>query len=298
MMRFDFVTLRLFIAIADERSLTAAANRENMALAAVSKRISDLESQVGSPLLYRRPRGVELTPAGHALLHHARNVFDQLRHLSADLSEYSEGVRGHVRLHANTSAIIQFLPEDLSRFSTEHPGVKIDLEEKLSTEVIAALKEDLTDIGIFAGHMPSGDLHTFPYRTDQLVLVIPKGHPLAGRDTILLSEASEYDFIGLEQGSSLHQLVTKNARQLGKNLHMRIQVRSFEGILQMIDKGMGVGVLPEKSVHSHLPSLDIDTIALRDAWARRELVIGVKNPDDLSTISKQMLSHLTEKPEL
>nr|WP_300309147.1 LysR family transcriptional regulator [Halomonas sp.] len=294
MMRFDFITLRLFIAIADERSLTAAANRENMALAAVSKRISDLESMVGTPLLYRRPRGVELTPAGHAMLHHARNVFDQLQRLSADLSEYSEGVRGHVRLHANTSAVIQFLPDDLAQFSAEYPGIKIDLEEKLSTEVISAVKDNLTDIGIFSRHIPSDGLQTFSYRTDQLVLVTPQDHPLAGNEAIFLAAATDYDFIGLEQGSSLHQLVSSQARQQQKSLHTRIQVRSFEGILHMIDRGMGIGVLPEKSVRSHLASLNICTVPLKDDWAHRELVVGIKDVDTLSSISKHMFLHLTK----
>ncbi|MGB7757714.1 MAG: LysR family transcriptional regulator, partial [Salinisphaera sp.] len=121
MPRIDLLTLRLFIAIADTGRLTAAAEREHMALAAVSKRISDLEGALDATLLYRRPRGVELTPAGDALLHHARSVLESMERLTADLSEYSAGVRGHVRMHANTSAIIEFLPEDLAAFTRAHP---------------------------------------------------------------------------------------------------------------------------------------------------------------------------------
>ena len=128
MRRIDFVTLKLFVAIADERSLTRAAEREHLALAAVSKRVSDLENQLGIALLYRQPKGVELTPAGHALLHHARNMMDNLEQLNADLSEFSEGVKGHVRIHANTSAVIEFLPEDLASFSRLHPQVKDRLD--------------------------------------------------------------------------------------------------------------------------------------------------------------------------
>jgi len=182
MRRIDFVTLKLFVAIADERSLTRAAEREHLALAAVSKRVSDLENQLGIALLYRQPKGVELTPAGHALLHHARNMMDNLEQLNADLSEFSEGVKGHVRIHANTSAVIEFLPEDLASFSRLHSQVKIDLEERVSSETIRAVREGLTDIGIFAGHVPAEDLQVFTYRHDQLVLVTPREHPLAERD--------------------------------------------------------------------------------------------------------------------
>ncbi|MBC3345120.1 MULTISPECIES: LysR family transcriptional regulator [Pseudomonas] len=292
MRRIDFVTLKLFVAIADERSLTKAAEREHLALAAVSKRVSDLENQLGIALLYRQPKGVELTPAGHALLHHARNMMDNLAQLNADLSEFSEGVKGHVRLHANTSAVIEFLPEDLSAFTRLHPQVKIDLEERVSSEVIRAVREGLTDIGIFAGHVPADELQVFNYRHDRLVLVTPRAHPLAERSRISLHEAVSYDFIGLQQDASLHGLLQQAARHLGTPLRLRIQVRSFEAICRMIHTGMGIGILPELAVRTYLPALDVQVIALDDPWARRELKIAVRSLEALSMTARQMLEHL------
>lgn len=292
MRRIDFVTLKLFVAIADERSLTRAAEREHLALAAVSKRVSDLESQLGIALLYRQPKGVELTPAGHALLHHARHMMDNLEQLNADLSEFSQGVKGHVRIHANTSAVIEFLPEDLAAFARLHPQVKIDLEERVSSETIRAVREGLTDIGIFAGHVPTEELQVFGYRHDQLVLVTPRDHPLAGRSSIALREAVGYDFIGLQQDASLHGLLQHSAHHLGAALRLRIQVRSFEAICRMIHTGMGIGVLPENAVRTYLPALEVRVIPLEDAWARRELKVGVRNLEALSLTARQMLEHL------
>lgn len=292
MRRIDFVTLKLFVAIADERSLTKAAEREHLALAAVSKRVSDLENQLGIALLYRQPKGVELTPAGHALLHHARNMMDNLAQMNADLSEFSEGVKGHVRIHANTSAVIEFLPEDLSAFTRLHPQVKIDLEERVSSEAIRAVREGLTDIGIFAGHVPADELQVFNYRHDRLVLVTPRAHPLAERSRISLHEAVSYDFIGLQQDASLHGLLQQAARHLGTPLRLRIQVRSFEAICRMIDTGMGIGILPELAVRTYLPALDVQVIALDDPWARRELKIAVRSLEALSMTARQMLEHL------
>lgn len=294
MRRFDFTTLRLFVAVADERSLTRAAEREHLALAAVSKRVSDLEQQLGIQLLYRQPKGVELTPAGHALLHHARTVMDNLRKMNADLSEFSAGVKGHVRIHANTSAVIQFLPEDLSSFSRWHPAVKIDLEERVSADTLRALREGLTDIGIFAGHLPADDLQVYPYRRDQLVLVTPRDHPLASRDSLQLREASGCDFIGLQQDASLHGLLEQVALEQDIPLRLRIQVRSFEAICRMIHTGMGVGILPAQVVRNYLPALDVATVPLAEAWASRELKIGVRDPDALSVTARQLLEHLVQ----
>ncbi|TBU88844.1 LysR family transcriptional regulator [Phytopseudomonas dryadis] len=291
-MRVDFLTLKLFVAIADERSLTRAAEREHLALAAVSKRISDLEAHLRIPLLYRQPKGVALTPAGDALLHHARNLLDNIQHMQADLSEFSEGINGHVRIHANTSAVIAFLPEDLSAFAAQHPQIRIDLEERVSSDIIHAVGEGLTDIGIFAGHVAAEGLQLFPYRSDRLVLVVPRAHPLAGRDSVALSETVGYDYIALQKEASLHSLITQAAQQMGAHLRVRIQVRSFEAICRLIHTGMGIGILPQQAVGTYLPHMGVKAIALSDDWAQRELNIGVRQYDALSLIARQMVDHL------
>lgn len=294
MRRFDFVTLKLFISVADEGRLTAAAEREHLALAAVSKRISDLEALVGTTLLYRRPRGVELTPAGQAFLHHARRILDNIERLHAELSEYGEGVRGHVRIHSNTSAIIAFLPQDLSAFSRLYPEIKIDLQERVSSEIIAAVRDGLTDIGIFAGHVPAPDLQQLSYRHDRLVLMTPIDHPLAERESIAFNEALAFDFIGLQQDASLQSLLNEQANLAGKALRMRIQVRSFDAICRMIHHGMGVGVLPEQTIYRDLGDLQLKSIPLSDPWAQRELVIGMRRYASLHVTARHLVDHLTQ----
>ncbi|CAO1668436.1 MULTISPECIES: LysR family transcriptional regulator [Halomonadaceae] len=295
MRRFDFVTLKLFISVADEGRLTAAAEREHLALAAVSKRISDLEALVGTTLLYRRPRGVELTPAGQAFLHHARRILDNIERLHAELSEYGEGVRGHVRIHSNTSAIIAFLPQDLSAFSRLYPEIKIDLQERVSSEIIAAVRDGLTDIGIFAGHVAAPDLQQLSYRHDRLVLMTPIDHPLAERESIAFNEALAFDFIGLQQDASLQSLLNEQANLAGKALRMRIQVRSFDAICRMIHHGMGVGVLPEQTIYRDLGDLQLKSIPLSDPWAQRELVIGMRRYASLHVTARHLVDHLTQK---
>ncbi|MES1924503.1 LysR family transcriptional regulator [Salinisphaera sp. T31B1] len=293
MYRIDLTTLRLFVAVAAEHSLTAAAEREHMALAAVSKRIRDLEIRLDAELLYRRPRGVELTPAGDALLHHARGVLEAMHELQADLSEYSRGVRGHVRMYANTSSIIEFLPADLAAFSRRHPEVKIDLQERISSEVVQAVREGRTDIGLFAGRQAVEDLDVRPYRCDRLVLVTPSDHPLARREAVSLEQAVAYDFIGLQQDASLHQMIVTAARDAGLPLRMRVQVRSFEGICRMIGFGMGVGVLPDKAFDTLGPRLGLSIVPLSDVWATRQLWLAVRDINSLSVLAREMVDHLT-----
>jgi DNA-binding transcriptional LysR family regulator len=290
--RIDFVTLKLFVAIADEASLTKAAAREHLALAAVSKRISDLEMQIGSTLLYRIPKGVSLTPAGHALLHHARNLLSDVERLNADLSEFSKGVKGHIRIHANTSSIIEFLPQDLYQFQQLNPQIKIDIEEQVSTQIVRAVREGLTDIGLYAGHIDTEDLQTYSYRWDRLVLVVPREHPLAQRTSVSLKDTAGFDFIGLQQDASLHSLIQQSAHELSSPMRIRIQVRSFEAISRMIDTGMGIGILPEGAVRLYQSNLNIVTVPINDDWAHRELKLCVRDYNALSVIARQMVDHL------
>ncbi|GHC24110.1 GntR family transcriptional regulator [Kushneria pakistanensis] len=292
MKRLDFVTLRLFVAIADEHSLTRAASREHLALAAVSKRISDLERQLGISLLYRRPRGIELTAAGHAFLHHARLMLENLSRLDADMSEYRIGIKGHVRLHANTSSVIEFLPDDLGEFMDRFPQIRIDMKERLSHEIVTAVRDGLADVGLYAGHVPAEGLDARLWRRDRLVLVVPQGHPLAGAPSAALEQALDNDFIGLEQDASLQALLQDGARRFDRPLRMRIQVRSFEGICRMIDRGMGIGVLPWRAVSARHHGLSLVAIPLTDEWALRELHLVMRDYQGLPVIARQLVDHL------
>ena len=109
-MQFDLTDLRLFVRAADEGALTRAALRQHLSLAAASARIKALEEQAGVALFHREARGVRLTPAGDAFLHHARGVLRQAEQLRAELQEYGGGLRGHLRVYANTTAVMDFLP--------------------------------------------------------------------------------------------------------------------------------------------------------------------------------------------
>jgi DNA-binding transcriptional LysR family regulator len=293
MIKFDFVTLKIFITISEVGSLSSAAEREHIAIAAISKRISDLEATAGTKLLYRRSRGVELTPAGHAFLHHARKILDDVFKLDAELSEYELGIKGHIRLHSNTSSIIAFLPQDLSSFSRKYPHIKIDLQERTSAEIISAVRDGMADIGVFAGHVNTHDLQIIPYKYDRLVLVVPQDHPVARYKSVCFNDINSLDFIGLQQNTSLHSLLYDQANKKGKILKMRIQVRSFDAICRMIHHGMGVGILPEKTIYEELKELKLKTLPLTDRWARIELVVGIRNYDTLSVTAKFFIDHLT-----
>jgi DNA-binding transcriptional LysR family regulator len=289
---FDLQSLRVFLQVALSGSLTKAADKSHMTLSALSKRIAELERTADCALFIRHPRGLELTPAGTELVHHARAVLDSVNRMAHAMGDFAIGVRGHVRIWANTSSITQFLPLDLAAFVREQPLIRISLEEKLSEQVIAAVAGGEADLGIFADNVPSQGLEKYLYRRDHLVLLVPSDHPLAALDEIAFSETLDYDFVGLNQGSSLLQRLNEAAAMLDKPLRLRIQVSSFDAICRMIEAGLGIGVLPDGAVRAG--NTGLRAVRLTDPWARRSLWLGVRASASLVPEAVKLLDHLRQ----
>ncbi len=184
MWQTDQISLRLFIAVCEKGTIARAAEREFIAPSAVSKRLADLKTLVDTALLSRSQRGVRPTTAGEALLKHARLIMRGRERLQAELSEYAAGSRGHVRVLANVSSMVEFLPEALSRFLEANPGVRVDVEERTSVDILRGLEESAADIGISRDFISTRELDVTTYRSDHLALVVPKDHPLAGEPAI------------------------------------------------------------------------------------------------------------------
>jgi DNA-binding transcriptional LysR family regulator len=297
--RIDLTSLQLFVAVCELGSIGKTAEREFIAASAVSKRLSDLEATLETPLLYRHTRGVDLTPAGESLLHHARSVLFSLEKMQAELSEYADGVRGHVRIHASISAIVQFLPEDLGHFVKDHPQVKVDLEEHLSTEVIRAVQEGTADLGICNTGVsgPGHELQTLPYREDQLVLIVPRGHALARRKAVPFEAALDCDHVGLHSNSSIYLAMRDAAAAAGRTIKLRIHVTGLDAMCRMIHNGLGVGVMPRRAFELMHGVGDLESVRLTDAWARRSIELVARDFSTLPVTARLLVDHLTAQAE-
>lgn len=294
--RIDLTSLQLFVAVCELGSIGRAAERECLAASAVSKRLSDLEATLDTPLLYRHTRGVRLTPAGESLLHHARTVLFSLEKMQAELSEYADGVRGHVRVHASISAIVQFLPEDLGRFTREHPQVKIDLQEHLSAEIVRAVHEGAADLGICNAASAGGhELQVLPYRHDELVLVVPRAHPLAGREAVAFGDTLDFDHVGLHSNSSILLALREAAASAGRALRLRIQVTGLDAMCRMIHNGLGIGVMPLRAFELMRGVGDLASVRLTDAWTPRAISLVARDFSTLPVTARLLVGHLRQR---
>jgi DNA-binding transcriptional LysR family regulator len=290
-MRFDFTDLNLFRHIVEAGSITHGAERSNLALAAASTRIRKMELGFGTELLVRGRAGVTPTQAGRTLLQHARGILAQSEKLQEDLSPYARGLAGQVRVLSNTNALTEFLPETLSSFLTSYPDISVDLEERLSDEIVGLIAEGTGDIGIVAGTVDLGGLNTFPYRSDRFVLVVPRGHPLAGRDRIGFAEVLDYDMVGLDRASAIQRFLAEKASRAGRALRLRVQLRSFDAICRLVECNVGVGIVPETTVKRAARTMAIAAVRLTDPWALRELHICVRDINALPPYARQLVDH-------
>jgi len=293
-MQFDLTDLRLYVLVAEELNLTRAAGRQHLSLAAASARIKALEEQAGQPLLVREARGVRLTAPGEAFLHHARGILRQARQLRFDLQEYGGGLRGHLRVFANTTAVSDFLPEILPAYLAAHPRISIDLQEKPNAEIAAGVLDGRADIGIVAGDVDTLGLQKVHFSTDRLVLVTRRGHPLARRRSVGFAETLAEDHVGMHQGSTLQGFLAGVTERLGKPLKLRIQLSSFDAMCRMIGAGVGIGIVPESVALRNREGMKLSVVRLADAWSVRERYVLARDQARLPPYAQDLLDVLVK----
>ena len=288
-MQFDLTDLRLFVLSAEESNLTRAANPVWKNRLAGWARIKALEAQTGLPLFYREARGVRLTPPGEAFLHHARGVLRQTEQLRRDLQEYTGGLRGHVRVFANTTAVTDFLPEILPGFLSANPNVNVDLQEKPNPEIARGVLDGRADIGIVAGQVDTLGLQAHHFSTDRLVLVTSSSHRFASRQRITFAETLDDDAVGMHQGSTLQTFLAQITDKLGKPLKLRVQLSSFDAMCRMIGAGVGVGIVPESAARRNQHSMSLALIELLDDWSVRERYVLVREREALPAYAQSLV---------
>ena len=291
--RFDLIDLRLFVHVAEAGSITHGAVRANMTLASASERISAMEDALSAPLLERKRRGVQLTSAGRVLLHHAWVVTQQLEQMRGDLANFGKGLRGHVRLLSNIGSM-EFLPAPLAAFLSAHPNIDVDLEHHGSGEIVRAIAAGRGDIGIVGETVdPAAELENFPFAEIRLVLVTPLRHPLSRRRKIAFSEALDREFVGFPAGSPMQDLLNYHAFRAGRRLQLRIRLNGADLMCQMVEKGIGVAILPETAARRCQRSMAIQAIPLTDTWALRQLTICVRSFRSLPAHAQRLVEFLS-----
>ena len=291
-MKLDISDLKLVVCIANAGSITHGARHASLAVGSASERLKIIEDDIGAKLFFRHPRGVSLTECGELLVLHARDLLTRHDRLKTELSAYVKGGRGKIRLYANTSAMAEFLPVRLAKWLSEYPEVAIELEERSSADIVNNIRNGITEAGLVSDAVDAGELTLEPIADDRLALILPNDHPLGSREQITLSDAMSEPFIGMYPGNALQDHISSHARALGHTLTYRIRMSSFEGMGEMVNSGIGVGIIPMPVAERISKKFSFQIVPLSDRWARRRICICYKTADSLSPLMARLIDFL------
>lgn len=291
-MHLDLVDLRLFVCMVEAGSITGGAGRAGLALASASARLKLMEAKVGGELVVRGRRGIEPTRAGLALLHHARLVLEQMGRLRADLGAFADGIKGQVRLLANSAAASEALPELLAGFLAAEPAIDVAFDERTSLDLTEAIAGGMAEIGIAADHADFTGLETFPFGRDRLVLIVPRDHAFAERQAIRFKEALEAGFIGLAGESALHRHLMAHARRAGRTMRLRARAPGVDLVCRMVAAGAGAAIVPEGALQRVPEPGRLAVLRLDETWAERRLLLVTRSLAALPPPARLLAGHL------
>ncbi|WBY01407.1 LysR family transcriptional regulator [Ramlibacter tataouinensis] len=289
---FDLLTLRVVIAVAESGSISAGSDRLQLAVAAASARISSLEAALGIRIFERSPRGVELTSAGRVLVQRGRGLLADADRLATDLHDLSQGLAGQVRMLANASALLEVLPARLQAFTRSHPGIRVDVEERISPEIAQALLEGRTDVGVVDTRTLSAGLEFLPFFRDRLVLVVPRGHPLGGAGPLRLADLVDENFIVVAGPNAVSTRLFNAATALRQSIKVRLQMRSFDAASRLVAAGLGVAVLPGEAIAPQLQHLPLQALPLAEDWAERTHYLALRTGSDAPAAARTLVQAL------
>ncbi|WP_459617428.1 LysR family transcriptional regulator [Bordetella sp. 2513F-2] len=290
----DVPALEAFVAAVEEKSLSKAAERTNLVTSAVSKRIAELERHLQRTLLERHGRGVAPTPAGTLLYQRAKAILRSVQLAESAMRIYGPDGQVKLRLAANPSTILQFLPSRMSRFLSQRDDVSVDLIEAHSYDVPRMLVDGVIDIGIYHADHPAPGIVSFPFATDRVGLVVPINHPLSGRGELHLEEALDYDLLGYFPRHSLEQFLAYAGQTMTRPPTVKLQVSNFETRCRMIREGLGIGMVPEQIAANYLSSMGLVLLRLKNDWAVRQFFVAVHETDSISAATSELLHFLTQ----
>lgn len=293
----DTKTLRLLVAVCDHGNLKDAALQQAIEPSAISKRISQLEQTLGIKVLTRGRTGAEPTPAGRALLEHARNILFTMDRIHADVAAFKGGIKGHVKVAASASAIAESLLDDLTQFMNdpEHHDIKVDIEERFSKDILNMVRDGVVSLGVCWENIDFGGLQHKSYRGDELILAVPINHPLAKEDSVYFEQTLDFEHVGLQPSTAVYTMLHRAAAQAGKSMRYRVVVSNFDAAFRVVGSNLGISVVPEEVSKMYVSAGQVKKVKLLNKWAKRNFSVCCRSDVDLHPAARKLMEFLCTK---
>jgi len=294
-MRFDLIDLRLVVAVCEGGAITRGAETCAMTLASASERIRRMEDSLGTALFERHARGVRPTGAGRVLLRHARRVLAQIERMHADLARFGGRHDTRLRLQANTAAMAELVPTRLPLFLQAHPGAQVEVGERDSAGIVAALRGRHCEIGIVSDAVDVTGLHVTPLRADPLDLVVPAAHALAGLRTLAADALPPGVYVGLTDDAALQRHIDAHARINGRPPRYRMRAGSLDAVCRLVGEGLGPAIVPRATAVRCRRRDGLSRIPIDASWAQRRLLLVTRADEPLPLLGDALLRALSAR---
>ncbi len=295
----DLITLRLFVSVCELGNIARAGERASIVGSAISKRLAQLEDQVGTRLLVRKRHGVVPTAAGNTLLEHARAMLDSAARIESDMQNFATGARGQVRILASVSAMAESLADDVAAFLQQpaHRTIQVDMEERISPDIVRGVREGHASLGVCWDAADMGALQWRPYRSDHLCVVVPRGHPLAAQPSLRFAQTLDYEHVSLPVNSAVQVMLQRHAAARNRTLRHRVVVTNFEAALRVVRAGLAVSLVPREVAEPSAAAHGLQLVALAEPWAERRFIICFRDEQLLSPAAKLLMEHLAAQDQ-
>jgi DNA-binding transcriptional LysR family regulator len=277
----DLAALQVFLAVADEKSFSRAAQKLYRTQPAVSISIRKLEEWIGQPLFVRGTRAGQLTEAGHLLREYAERMLNLREEVRRSMEDLRELRHGRLSIGVNESSIHALLPA-LASYRRQFPNIHVQIHRAFSREVPTEVLNYRLDLGVVSFRPLDPNLVATEFLKDELVLVVPPRHRLAKRREVMVKDLGEESFVAHIVESPYRQSVMQLFARLRTPLHMDVELPTIESIKRFVEMNMGVAIVPRMCVQTETKLKTLVEIRIREMKLPRHLFLLYRRDRTLS----------------
>ncbi|MEP9408330.1 selenium metabolism-associated LysR family transcriptional regulator [Peribacillus frigoritolerans] len=256
--------LKVFVTVIEQKNFSRAGDILNLSQPGVSLHIRNLENELGTKLIYRSPKQVQITEPGKILYRHAKQMLNHYETAKREINEFNNVVSGTMKIGASFTIGEYYLPKVLAEFAAQYPMVDIQIIISNSNDVIQGIRSNKLDIGLIEGETDYKDIDVIPFMNDEMIVVVPPDHPLSQMDLIEGNMLHNQTWVLREQGSGTRTYSDKLLSSLELNIKKTFIFTSIQGVKEAVMAGLGIALLSRMTVQKELKSNELKTFHLKN----------------------------------
>ena len=287
--------LQIFVSVAKHLNYTRAGEEVHLSQPSVSVRIKQLELELGVRLFEQLGKRVALTEAGQLLIPHAHRILTAVEDAEHAIKDLQGLQRGSLRIGASTTPGMYIIPRTIARFKERYPQIEVQLGIRDTREIETGVVRNEFDFGFVGGHLAGDEIDVLPWLTDELVLIVPPTHRLAGKKTVKRDELAKQRFIGRELGSATRAALASYLQDWDLQLQTVMEMENPESLKKAVQSGLGIAFISKFAVESELKAKTLATVRIPKPAINRELKIVHRKDKHLSRAARAFIEIANEK---